>query len=593
MSKEDIIKRYTLDKDDGEVTIVPRNPIYDVIPSEDKPLRVAAYCRVSTMNEAQTSSYELQRNYYEDYITKHENWILVGIYADEGISGTSRKKRDEFNRMLQECFDGKIDYIVTKGIHRFSRNSVDCLSVVRELRQCDPPVGVLFEIENLDTLRNNDYELYLTIMAAFSQEESHTKSESILWSLEKRFRDKNFLCPTNALLGYEKEDGKMVIEPEGAKTVRLIYDMFLAGYSCSYIAHILTIRGRPTGKGNPIWSYGSVLNILKNERYCGAIVAQKTFTKSFLTHETAKNKGQKQAYYKPGHHPAIVTMAEHRQALLLLSSNRVNGSRLFGNWTLTVVRKGLLSGFIPINRAFGGYEAAHYVQASNSIKEDLPVGEISVPVIPGCQVVRTQEFVDLQAAMVSITRKEMRFNKACVKKLPYIEFAEILLHPLEKLLAIRPTDERNYNAIRWNQSKDGTPQPPKISCAAFCRILFDLMGWGPSWNIRLTAVCLSKNDENILMFDLREAEFHLLQDIPYCLDTHSRRRKIYHPPTWADNFGVSMEQYKTTCRMDRAMLLTDWHIDAPGEPAPGFEPDVVILTEEDIRRKIDDLGAAI
>ena len=141
MSKEDIIKRYTPNKDD-DIMIIPRNPIYDAKPSGEKPLRVAAYCRVSTMNEAQASSYELQRNYYEDYIRKQENWILVDIYADEGISGTNRKKRDEFNRMIQDCKNGKIDYIITKSVSRFSRNAVDCLSVVRELNQRVPRVGV-------------------------------------------------------------------------------------------------------------------------------------------------------------------------------------------------------------------------------------------------------------------------------------------------------------------------------------------------------------------------------------------------------------------------------------------------------------------
>jgi len=123
--------------------------------------------------------------------------------------------------------------------------------------------------------------------------------------------------------------------------------------------------------------------------------------------------------------------------------------------------------------------------------------------------------------------------------------------------------------------------------------LFDLMGWQSSWHIRLTAVRLSKNDESILMFDLREAEFRLHQKTSDCSNTPSLRRKTYHPPTWADSFGVSMEQHSSTCRLDRAMLFTNWHIDAPGEPVPGFEPDVVILTEKDIRRKIDYLGTAI
>jgi DNA invertase Pin-like site-specific DNA recombinase len=219
--KDSIRQRYT-QKQDSDLLIIPQNPIFTEERLMNKPLRVCAYCRVSTPNEAQTSSYELQCNYYLDYIQKQGNWIFSGIYADEGITGTNRKKRGEFNRMIVDCRAGKIDLIITKNVSRFSRNTVDCLTVVRELSGMEPRVGVFFQTENINTLHKSN-EIYLAILAAFSQDESRAKSESMLWSLERRFSNKNFLCPTTTLLGYDKVDGEMVIEPEGAKTVRLIY----------------------------------------------------------------------------------------------------------------------------------------------------------------------------------------------------------------------------------------------------------------------------------------------------------------------------------------------------------------------------------
>lgn len=171
--------------------------------------RVCAYCRVSTDDANQTSSYELQKNHYEDMIKEHAGWNLVGIYADEGISGTSLLHRDEFNRMIADCQAGKIDLIVTKSVSRFARNIVDCIAKVRELANMKPQVGVFFETEHIYTLDNTS-EMMLAVLSAAAQEESHTKSEIMNISIEQRFSRGIFLTPK--LLGYDKdEDGNLVI----------------------------------------------------------------------------------------------------------------------------------------------------------------------------------------------------------------------------------------------------------------------------------------------------------------------------------------------------------------------------------------------
>ena len=228
--------------------------------------RVAAYCRVSTDDPNQTSSYELQKNHYEEYIKEHPGWEFVGIYADEGVSGTSLAHREEFNRMLEDCYAGKIDLIVTKSISRFARNTVDAITV-RKLARQNPPVGVLFETENLYTL-NQTSEMILTVLSAAAQEESHTKSEIMNISIEHRFSRGIFLTPE--LLGFDRdEDGNLVVNREEAETVKVIFYLYLNGFSCNEIAGLLTEYGRKTKLGNSRWTTSSIRGVLQNERHCG------------------------------------------------------------------------------------------------------------------------------------------------------------------------------------------------------------------------------------------------------------------------------------------------------------------------------------
>ena len=329
--------------------------------------RVCAYCRVSTDDANQTSSYELQKNHYEDMIKEHAGWNLVGIYADEGISGTSLLHRDEFNRMIADCQAGKIDLIVTKSVSRFARNIVDCIAKVRELANMKPQVGVFFETEHIYTLDNTS-EMMLAVLSAAAQEESHTKSEIMNISIEQRFSRGIFLTPK--LLGYDKdEDGNLVINETEADTVRLCYYLFLSGFPTSEIAEILMDLGRKTKLGNTKWTGSAVVNILRNERHCGDVLSRKTFTPNYLDHKSKKNNHDRNQYRQADHHEAIVSREIYNAAQKLLEAGKYS-RKGYPLPTLQVVDQGALKGFVPVNRAWNGFSTDDYKKASLSAYDE-------------------------------------------------------------------------------------------------------------------------------------------------------------------------------------------------------------------------------
>lgn len=291
----------------GSIAVIPARPKPQLL-EDIREKRVAIYARVSTGDPRQTSSYELQKNHYQDLIAKHPGWTLAGLYADEGISGTSLQHRDAFTRMLEDCRAHKIDLILTKSVSRFARNVLDCIGVVRELAALDPPVGVLFESESIYSLDKNS-EMSLTVIASVVQEESHNKSEVMNASIDMRFRRGIFLMPPP--LGYDRDGkGSLAVNEGEAQTVRLIFYLYLSGLSCAHIAETLTQLVRPTRKGRRAWSAGSVLGVLQNERYCGDVLARKTWTPNYLDHRAKKNRQDRNQYYQRGHHVPIVSREE-------------------------------------------------------------------------------------------------------------------------------------------------------------------------------------------------------------------------------------------------------------------------------------------
>ena len=261
-NREELRKVYQTE-DTGDKTFIPAKP--KINPKENTGFfRVCAYCRVSTDSDEQLSSYELQQAHYRQLVDEHPNWELKHIYADEGISGTSLKNSDEFNSMIDACMRGEYDLIITKSVSRFARNLVDCISLIRKLKNLTPPVGVYFETDGQYTLDENS-ELMLSFLATFAQEESVKKSEAMNWSLKQRFKDGKLLTP--ALLGYDRPKdvtGRYIkyapleINESEAAVVRFIYDSYLSGWTQEEIAAFLTDIGCQTKTGSTDWNSGSV-----------------------------------------------------------------------------------------------------------------------------------------------------------------------------------------------------------------------------------------------------------------------------------------------------------------------------------------------
>ena len=296
--------------------------------------RVCGYARVSTDQEDQQTSYEAQLDYYTNYIKEHDNWVFTGMYSDEGITGTSIKKRDGFNTMVRDALDGKIDLIITKSVSRFARNTVDSLTTVRKLKE--KGVEIYFEKENIWTLDAKG-ELLITIMSSLAQEESRSISQNVTWGKRKQFADGKVSFDYNHFLGYDKgEDGNLVINPEQAETVREIYKLFLSGYSYIAITKELERQGRITPRGNTKWSDATVRSILSNEKYKGDVLLQKSYIEDFLTKKQVKNNGEVQQYYISGHHepivsPEIFDMAQRELDRRAANYGKYSGKRLFSS----------------------------------------------------------------------------------------------------------------------------------------------------------------------------------------------------------------------------------------------------------------------
>ena len=257
------------------VITIPAKPELAKQKAVQRQLRVAAYCRVSTDDEEQISSYEAQQEYYTDKIMTNKEWTMAGIFADEGITGTTARKRPEFLRMIRMCKQKKIDLILVKSISRFARNTVDCLNYIRTLKELG--IAVYFEKENINTL-SAESEMLITIMGAFAQAESESISANVKWGKRKAMADGKATIQYKKLYAYEKdEDGSPKIIPEQAAVVQQIYKRFLAGASLRMIQEWLEQEQIPNAAGEQGWTIRTVRNILTNEKYCGDVLLQKTF----------------------------------------------------------------------------------------------------------------------------------------------------------------------------------------------------------------------------------------------------------------------------------------------------------------------------
>lgn len=291
--------------EEKRISVIPANPKYDrSIRATEKRLRVAAYCRVSTELIQQESSYTAQVEYYRDKIENTPNWTNAGIYADDGKSATNTKKRDDFNAMIKDALEGKIDMILTKSVSRFARNTVDALTTIHKLKEKN--VAVVFEKEGINTLEGTG-EILLTILSSFAQEESRNISENMRWSVIRRFEKGKVIVNHSKFMGYTKnENGELIIVSEEAEVVKLVFPLYLEGYSGQKIGKHLERIGIKTVTGKTKWQATVIMKMLRNEKYMGDALLQKTYTADFMTKKKVINNGIVPQYYVENDHEAII-----------------------------------------------------------------------------------------------------------------------------------------------------------------------------------------------------------------------------------------------------------------------------------------------
>lgn len=336
----------------GVIIIPPKKRLE--LSSETPKLRVAAYCRVSTQEEQQVGSFEMQIHHFTKRIQANPDWEMVEIYQDEGISATSVEKRLGFQKMIADAVAGKIDMILTKSISRFGRNIVDILNNLRTLSALNPPVSVEFETEGITYTGDGRNNLLIALLSALAEMESQQKSEAIKAGIRWRMAEGIYKFSVQNTLGFYRDHfGRLVIEPTEAQIVKYIYESCLEGASPSEIAAALTEQGVKSPMGKDTWLPGTVRNILKNEKYCGDALMQKTYTKDYRTHRSVKNTDLNM-YFKENHHTAIIKKEDWLKVQKLLAVGHSTAKkaklRLLDNrFIVTRIKDGLFKGYLIVD----------------------------------------------------------------------------------------------------------------------------------------------------------------------------------------------------------------------------------------------------
>lgn len=563
----------------GAAAFIPAKDKADLF-GNDHIFKTCAYCRVSTDRDEQLSSYELQREHYEQLVSNHPNWDLKHIFADEGISATSLKNRDEFNDMISRCMNGEFDLIVTKSVSRFARNLVDCISLVRKLKSLNHPVGVFFETDNLFTL-SEDSEFKLSILATFAQEESIKKSESMNWSLAERFKNKKLLTPE--LFGYRRprdavgnyvKYGKLEIEESEAEIVRFIFNAFLSGFSTESICNILEGIGCKTKLGNIRWSEKSVLYILKNERYCGNVLTWKHFTSDIFEHKKRRNRQDRDQYLYTDVHEAIVTQ-EQFEAVQVLIENKKHGYK-GGVPIMQVVDIGVFQGYIPINHHWINEDPEIYYKASNSVQvyknnKSVRKNYFSRFDLSGYQVVRGQFLTSRsELPVISFGKGKITFNCICTRKFDFAGYVQLLLHPTQRKIAIRPCSQNDMYSIPWHRNTTHPMSAKTIACPNFCNTLYQIMDWFPDYMYKVLGTLIQKGNEQIVIFNLSNAMPNITVTEKVKNENKIVHRKIdICPEEWGDSFGNEFYNFSMDNMLYYLPKDTSLNADEKSHPVEG------------------------
>lgn len=582
-AKERVRRRINADFDRSKYRYIPEKKPVDYY-DDDVPRKVGIYVRVSTDDIRQTTSYELQKKYYEDFVEKHANWTLIKIYADEGISGTSTKKREAFNQMIADAKNRKIDLIVTKSVSRFARNVQDFLGAVRDLTAQRPPIGVFFESEAIFSL-NEDSQLALTFQSTMAEEESHTRSRSMESSL--RMRLDNGLPLTPPLLGYmQNANGDLIIIPDERNTVKLAFFMYLYGYSTQQIADAFLALEKASYKGNTTkWTSGAVVQILRNERHCGDVVTRKTFTPNYRDHKKRVNKNDRPQSWYYDHHEAIVSRDDYIAVQHLLDNMK------YGNQTilpeLRVVDSGMLKGFVVINPRWSGFKEVDYFEACKNVYDPSELvddpDEVEIEVqagdfdLRGFEITRSEFFENTRNPHVCFNHKKIKFSTACVRKFDKNNYIEMLINPISRKFAIRPTTSDNRSAVMFSKLDNGKYQPKELSTAAFSETVYSLFGWNTDYKYRILGSLYEQDGEIAYIFDVKDSEAYFKS---YVLPTQgiteegkpivqplmpSGKRIRAIPEAWANTFGKEFYVHERSLAELERQSEEDWMLRLEGQ----------------------------
>lgn len=618
--KEDLHAHYGRVKeniDQANQYFRPAKPAPSVDDGEHK--TVAVYARVSTASEEQISSIENQTLYYTKKIEDSQNWDLQEIYSDEGKSGTSMRHRDEFKRMIQNAKLKKMDMIICASVSRFARNVSDCLEQVAELKTMNPshPVGVYFETENIYTL-NPDSDQALGLHALLADWESANKSRRMILSYDQRILTGQY--PVADLMGYRHtKDGRLVIVPEEAKTIRFIYLAFISGYSMTDIADILTEKQRATMRGRQEWNSSMVANIMQNERRWGDLEARKYIVVNYKKGKVARNNDDRCSAYVPDHHEAIVSPAVARAAKCITKSSVKHST---GYAALTVITDGGLKGFVNVVPSWGGVDNDTFHVACRSVYETVELNELHNYMelmngnqhsniiqmgLSGYHVPYGVGYLTSLMPSLTVSKNNIVFNKACHKRID-AQYIEMYYHPILQAIIIRESNGDSECAIAW-EKEDGSvikSMPSK----AFSRALYENMCWKKDYNFRFRGITKERNGVRIMFFFLDEPQIILGKKqkeeleadrdnlsagtayIPYKEEPEENAESkvtgavFGYPEEWNHSIGMS---YELRCKRDYAIgKITDQDILKEGmaieNPLIGHIP-----TKQEIEEELEQL----
>ena len=518
--KADVIERKDETRSRIRNTSVPegavlRKPRPQPTINDEDYKKVAVYARVSTQSEEQVSSIENQTKYYTEKVAEKENWDLYKIYADEGKSGTSMKRRTEFRQMLQDAADQKFDTILCASVSRFARNVTDCIEQVKHLKIDNPkhPVGVYFETEGLYTLDPNS-NMALFIHAMLADWESDNKSKRMILSYDQRISTGQY--PVADLLGYRHtKDGKLIIQEDEAETVKYIFLACIGGYTLQEIAETLTEKERQTLNGRTEWNADMVRAIMNNERRWGDLEARKNIVIDYKEKKVVRNDAMRVSAFVPNHHEGIVSREIANAARMVLAS----GGKIAGVPDICVVEEGGLKGFVTVSPSWSGVDRQLYLDFCKSAYTDTEYEQIEHEAkiisgeehskivsmqFAGYEVPNSAFFISSGTPNLTFDRKHIRFNKKCLEKFKSYDYVEMLYHPLLQSIVLRSCDCYRPGAIQLRKP-DGT-DITSFYADAFCQVVYEQMDWIEDYGFRFRGVTRVRGKQTAMLFFLDEPQ---------------------------------------------------------------------------------------